>query len=310
MTTAPTHQTPLPPIRSLRHFDDTRSVFEPYGFTCELWEARPTSRPDRHEEIEINFLDRGTLFYMLGGQRVTVHPRTFTMFWGAIPHQIIGEEDVSFYYVVTIPFANFLQIGLPRQLLSRLIRGDVIQESSSDRQPEDPMIFNRWHRDLEKSTDDMRQIVQMELAARIWRLSLNLAETPNEPDPGENHSRMTKAELMANYIASHYRTKIQNSQIAEVVDLHPNYASALFKQTFGTTFSALILKHRLAEAQRLLLTSDDTIVQIAQEAGFESLSRFNRAFKESIGMTPRDYRKRRSWLTGRDNSSRNSEPLR
>src|SRR5215813_1892146 len=42
----------------LHHFDTRRRDFAPYGFTCEVWEPRQMLRPDRHDEIEINFLDR------------------------------------------------------------------------------------------------------------------------------------------------------------------------------------------------------------------------------------------------------------
>ena len=54
---------------SLHHFDSRRRDFTPYGFTCEIWEPRQMQRPDRHDEIEINFLDRGTLTYLIGGER-------------------------------------------------------------------------------------------------------------------------------------------------------------------------------------------------------------------------------------------------
>ena len=39
----------------LHHFDSRRRDFAPYGFTCEIWEPRQMPRPDRHDEIEINF---------------------------------------------------------------------------------------------------------------------------------------------------------------------------------------------------------------------------------------------------------------
>ena len=53
-------------------------------------------RPDRHDEIEINFLDRGTLTYLIGGDRVTVQPRRVTAFWAAVPHQIVAFNKVSY----------------------------------------------------------------------------------------------------------------------------------------------------------------------------------------------------------------------
>ena len=79
--------------------------------------------------------------------------------------------------------------------------------------------------------------------------------------------------------------------IAEANGVNPNYAMNLFRQTFGTTMSHFITEHRIAHAQRLLVTSDETILKVAFAAGFQSLSRFNEAFKAACGCSPRDYRK-------------------
>lgn len=72
--------------------------------------------------------------------------------------------------------------------------------------------------------------------------------------------------------------------------LHPNYAMGLFREAFGTTMSNFILQHRISHAQRLLVTTDDAVIDIAFASGFQSLSRFNEAFKKACGSSPRDYR--------------------
>jgi len=79
--------------------------------------------------------------------------------------------------------------------------------------------------------------------------------------------------------------------IAQANKLHPNYAMNLFRRAFGTTMTSFITQHRISHAQRLLLTSDESILSVAMAAGFQSLSRFNEAFKAACGCSPRDYRK-------------------
>ncbi|WP_419189508.1 helix-turn-helix transcriptional regulator [Stieleria marina] len=96
---------------------------------------------------------------------------------------------------------------------------------------------------------------------------------------------------MACYIARNYKTRLPTKDLADSVDLHPDYAATLFRKTFGTTLNTLITRHRVAEAQRLLITSNEQIVNIAFASGFDSLSRFNRAFKQTTGTTPRSFRK-------------------
>ena len=96
---------------------------------------------------------------------------------------------------------------------------------------------------------------------------------------------------MACFIAQNYTQPLTAETISQHVGLHPNYAMALFQQTFGTTLIKYVTQHRLSHAQRLLVTTKDSIVNIAFSSGFGSLSRFNEAFRQAFGCTPREYRK-------------------
>jgi AraC-like DNA-binding protein len=96
---------------------------------------------------------------------------------------------------------------------------------------------------------------------------------------------------LACYVARHYHEPLTAGKIAEANNLHPNYAMNLFRQAFGTTITTFITQHRITHAQRLLVTTSDSILEIALAAGFQSLSRFNEAFKKACGCSPRDYRK-------------------
>ena len=96
---------------------------------------------------------------------------------------------------------------------------------------------------------------------------------------------------MACFIAQNYTQPLTAEMIGQHVRLHPNYAMALFQQTFGTTLIKYVTEHRLSHAQRLLVTTEEPIVNIAFSSGFGSLSRFNEAFRQSFGCTPRNYRR-------------------
>jgi AraC-like DNA-binding protein len=281
----------------LRHFDSGRRDFAPYGFTCEVWEPRQMLRPDRHDEIEINFLDRGTLTYLIGGDRVTVQPRRVTAFWAAVPHQIVAFNKVNYYYVVTVPFGWVLQWGLPERFMTALTQGQIISDASPDRAKLDQRLFEQWHEDVDLAPDASRDVVVLELRARLLRLAgsvlenhRHVATTPETTCPRQQ-TNLEKAEAMACFVARNYTSRIQVKDIAECVELHPDYAATLFRKTFGTTLNVLMTRHRVAHAQRQLVTSDERIVNIAQDSGFDSLSRFNRAFKQIAGTTPRQYRK-------------------
>jgi YesN/AraC family two-component response regulator len=47
---------------------------------------------------------------------------------------------------------------------------------------------------------------------------------------------------------------------------------------------------RLSEAKRLLLETDRNIVDIAQKVGYSNVTHFNRIFKTTEGISPRQFR--------------------
>jgi AraC family transcriptional regulator, melibiose operon regulatory protein len=283
----------------VHHFDSRRRDFAPYGFTCEIWEPRQMPRPDRHDEIEINFLDQGTLTYLMGGQRITVQPRRVTAFWAAVPHQIIAFDNVSFYYVVTVPFGWVLEWGLPEHLLAALTQGQMVADTNAERADLDARLFQQWHQDVESNPHAYRETVVLEMHARLLRLADSIGQQDTAMGASSDgthppqHTNLEKAESMACFVARNYMSRIQVKDIAACVGLHPDYAATLFRKTFGTTLNVLITRHRIAHAQRQLLTTNERVVNIAHDSGFDSLSRFNRAFKQLAGMTPRQYRKSR-----------------
>lgn len=59
-----------------------------------------------------------------------------------------------------------------------------------------------------------------------------------------------------------------------------------FRREYGVSPQRLALSLRLARARALLASSSSPIVQVALEAGFGSLRRFNAAFRDRYGVTP------------------------
>jgi len=254
-------------------------------------------RADRHNELELNLLDAGSLTYLLGGRRVTLRPRRLSAFWAATPHQVFASRDVTFYYVVTVPLAWVLGWGLPGHLVERLLAGGVVEEPESGAAERDMARFAQWHEDLSSGREGREEPVLLELKARLLRLAAAVrarARSAGGPRALASAGGVapTSVERMATFVARHYRDTIGLEEVAREVRLHPDYASALFRKAFGVTPTRFILQHRVSHAQRMLVTSDAKVLEVAMEAGFGSLSRFNAAFRQLCGCSPRQYRSR------------------
>jgi len=95
---------------------------------------------------------------------------------------------------------------------------------------------------------------------------------------------------MAIFTAENYTQKINIDSISEHVDLQANYAMALFQKVFHTTMLSFLTQFRVAHAQHLLVTTRQSVTDIAGLAGFQSISRFNTTFLELSQCSPREYR--------------------
>ncbi|MCI0743907.1 MAG: helix-turn-helix domain-containing protein [Verrucomicrobia subdivision 3 bacterium] len=277
-------------------FDHRRPDLAPYGFTCELWKAAVMRRPDRHDEIELNLLLGGSLTYLLGGTRVTVQERRLGAFWAAMPHQIIGSEKSPEYFVITLPLAWVLQCQLPSKFIDRLLSGYFISETEGDRSrfELDFALCRQWEHDLKGRNRQPSPATALELQARLLRFAAAVPDTTAARQPVRNIRGATsamKAEQMASYIARHYREPLSINDIARETHLHPNYAMTLFKRTFHTTLSDYLTRYRIAQAQRLLATTDEKVIDVALESGFRTPSRFYEAFQRACGCSPSHYRK-------------------
>jgi AraC-like DNA-binding protein len=277
-------------------FDPSRPDFKPYGFTCERWTPVPMQRADRHNEIELNLLKRGSLTYVMGGNSVTIPAKRLAVFWAAIPHQIIAATGQTEYFVATIPLAWFLQCQFPAHLVDAVLHAQVLLDPAPQASGGDLEMFERWVHDLEDHEPMPHRIAFLEIEARLLRFALALPlelgaagrRTTKQVivQPGGFH----RVEQMVCYIAQHYTELLTADQISKASGLHPNYAMALFKKSLGITLVDCVTQHRVSHAQRLLATTDEKIIEVAFGSGFTSLSRFHEAFKHLCGCSPKEYR--------------------
>jgi AraC family transcriptional regulator, melibiose operon regulatory protein len=278
-------------------FDSTRPEFAPYGFSCQRWTPVPMQRPDRHNEIELNLLKRGSLTYLLGGNMVVIPASRLAVFWAGIPHQIITSKDNAEYYVATIPLAWFLQCRFPAHFVDAILHARVVLDPNPQPRGGDLEMFERWVHDFEDADPQRQRIAFLEIEARLFRFALTVpANIADARSPKTAHSIMqvgglNRSEQIALYIAQHYTESLTAEQISKSVGLHPNYAMTLFKKATGITMVDFLTQHRVSHAQRLLATTDDKIIEIAYGAGFGSSSRFHDAFTRWCGCPPKQYRK-------------------
>lgn len=298
-------------------FDQSRLDLAPYGFTCKRWLPVVMRRPDRHNEIELNYLTAGWITYLYGGKLIRIEPNRLTAFWAAVPHQIVDHGGQTDYFVVTIPLGWFLRLRLPERFVHALLHGQMLMPQSSENRNLEIGRLIDWENDFKANQPEACHATLLEIEAQLKRLIYRCPDLPAPVSPlpkrqvALHDGGLTKAEQMAHLVALRYAEPIDAESFAHEMDLHPKHATKLFYTVFGTSLANYITEYRISQAQRLLVTTAMSVLDISEAAGFGSLSRFNRVFRQMCGYSPREYRNRhllRSPVTAGRNSPALSAP--
>ena len=93
------------------------------------------------------------------------------------------------------------------------------------------------------------------------------------------------------YIKKNYGKNITLSDAAKYSDVSKNYLSFLFKQEIGTNFSVFLLNFRIEKSKELLTAGNVKIYEIADRVGFGNPYYFSKVFRETVGISCREYQK-------------------
>ena len=107
-----------------------------------------------------------------------------------------------------------------------------------------------------------------------------------------------KTDIYSNYIEKKLFTKLTSDQVAKYVFMSSRSFYNYFWSVTGYTYKEYVIKRRLAEALSILLSSEEKVLNIALDIGYESHEAFTRAFKNEFGITPFHFRKNRQILKG------------
>ncbi len=102
-----------------------------------------------------------------------------------------------------------------------------------------------------------------------------------------------KFSSLMEYIDDHYMEELNLEKIAEATGFSKYHFSRLFKQYTGFTFCDYLCHRRIKVAEELLARPDLSITEAALQAGFPSISTFNRLFKQYKSCTPSEYRSKK-----------------
>ncbi len=142
----------------------------------------------------------------------------------------------------------------------------------------------------------IKALLLQALALMIHHHGAKEMETfPVQPEQGSVRDRQRTAtqgiRLAMEFIEKEFAQPVSLARMTEVAGMSVSHFCSTFRKLTNTTPNEYLIRCRLSAAKEKLRQSEDKILEIAQSCGSETLSNFNRAFLNHVGMTPGEYRR-------------------
>ena len=250
-----------------------------------------------HSELEIIVIKKGSGIISVDFQRQTVTSGDIIFILPGRLHSIEQDGTNSMEYENIILQPELLITGEDDLCAERFIR---------------PLMNNQLHTETFFSpslpyyaqlSECIRQLdFVCSLKKEGWQLAVkgflfqflfllipNRAVSENSSPVGEKS--LEKMKTILKYVEDHYNEHLTIEDMAELTFYSKSHFMKFFKSHMGTGFIDYLNDYRLVMAERLLRSSDNSILEIAVQSGFDNLSYFNRIFKRKYGISPGKYRK-------------------
>lgn len=248
-----------------------------------------------HNCLELNLVESGAGKYIIGGKLYPICPGDMFIINNSERHLAIheGEELTLSVIVFDSDYVwkkygqDYLKPFFQRRdnFSNRIYRGcegyEELLRAFCFMKEEEQSKRAGWQMVMEASANL--------LLALLYR-HYNENQELDEQQKGMQHSfgRINRA---LEYMDTHFQERITLEQLARETALSRTYLCKCFRDITGQALFEYLEQVRVQHACYLLQTSEKPVAQVGMEAGFETVSYFNRVFKRCCGCTPGQYRR-------------------
>lgn len=252
-----------------------------------------------HDYIEIIYFIDGVNEIRLNDIVCTLYPGDLILMNSRDVHSISYLEDGSYLVLRFFPELLYtspqstidLKYMLPF-ILNNVNKANVFTKKKLENSNIPNLLFEIYEEyQKKKYCYDIAVITKINTVflwfLRYWHsknsdLDLNLAEYKRTAQ---------KFQKVFAYVEENFGNDISAEDMARLCNMSYSYFSRIFKKIMKKSFSEYLTYIRINEAEKLLVSSDMNITEIALEVGFSTSSYFIRQFKALRSISPKQYRK-------------------
>ncbi|MDQ6420575.1 AraC family transcriptional regulator [Paenibacillus sp. LHD-117] len=254
-----------------------------------------------HEHLEWIMIRRGKAIFHIDSRPVEAGPGDMLLLPGGSLHVGYAQADGDVAYDCIVFNASLfnewvndpVHARLAVPYLTGLAQFPLIipaQEAWGDR-------YRSGLEDIIEELAHKEEGHQLVVKAKLYALFVLLVRHSEHAQPASRKAEpffanMDRFKLLIDWIGENYAEKLSVRQGAEIVRLDPFHFCKQFKKLTGRTFIEYVNVCRANEAERMLLTTQATVGEIALKVGCENANYFTRMYKQYKGMTPTAARRR------------------
>lgn len=99
------------------------------------------------------------------------------------------------------------------------------------------------------------------------------------------------AQQARDYLLAHLERRVTIAELADRLSVSQTRLKTSFRACFGSSIHAYVRREKMGLAARLLRETDESVLEIAGQVGYENASKFAQVFRETMGASPMAYRR-------------------
>lgn len=256
--------------------------------------------PHIHLDVEIMYVQIGSFAVEIDGKEYTAEQGECMLFRSNAVHSIRAlSEGVSFYRVlkVGLPFVMSLASTDNSEsyvhCLSVSSRGEKVKWSREE--TERMKIYENFaNMNGEYQKDEWGSDIATKMyVAYILQALLRDIRSKTDEKKEDRHLSKAIADVLY-YMYRHYSEPITLETCSKWASLSSSYLSRSFKKVTGNSFRNYLNIIRIDAAEKLLITTELSVTEVALECGYNDVSYFAAWYRKIKGITPSDLRKQKS----------------
>lgn len=263
--------------------------------------SRRSFTEHHHSAFEISYIKSGRGLYRVGEQEFDICAGDIYLFSTNEVHCITEIYDNRPMVLLNVhfeprfiwsPHGNVFDESFLRIFLDRSEKFSNRLDRDNPTTSEIASLLLRMQKEAEEKPEAYDLMIKTYLLNILVLLIRNYEYVSQNDGASLQSEKLFRMEAALTYIDENITKPLILDDIAQKAGMSRTYFCSVFKKLNGLTPWEYIGLKRIERAKQQLRHTEESVLEIAFDCGFNNISHFNRLFKRATGLSPMEYKNR------------------